>query len=87
MFRNIFLMLICLAVLITPAALAQEDEVPTIAFLRFLSGSAENIAEPGVWDIMQAHGLITSAERILLDANEDLNGSISMSFGGTRPTK
>ncbi|MYE26759.1 MAG: hypothetical protein F4X87_05995 [Chloroflexi bacterium] len=74
MFRKILLSLIALSLLMTPALLAQDAEKPTIAFLRYRASGTEDIAKPGIWDILQAHELISPSERELLDANEDLNG-------------
>ena len=74
MFRKSIVLSLCLlALLITPAALADDDK-PTIAFLRYRATGTEDIAKPGIWDILQAHELISPSERELLDENLDLNG-------------
>ena len=63
-----------LFLLIVPLALAADDDNPTIAFLRYRASGTEDSAKPGIWDVLQAHELISPSERELLDANEDLNG-------------
>ena len=64
-----------LALLLLPASmLAQDDDNPTIAFLRYRATGTEDIAKPGIWDVLQAHELISPSERELLDENLDLNG-------------
>ena len=73
MFRKSIVLLVLLALLVTPAALADEDK-PTIAFLRYRATGTEDIAKPGIWDILQAHELISPAERELLDEDLDLDG-------------
>lgn len=73
MFRKTLLCLITLILLITPA-LAQDDDKPTIAFLRYRAAGTEDIAKPGIWDVLQAHELISQSERELLDEDLDLNG-------------
>ncbi len=71
--KSIVLTLCLLALLITPAALADDDK-PTIAFLRYRATGTEDIAKPGIWDLLQARELISPSERELLDENLDLNG-------------
>ncbi len=71
--KSIVLSLVLLALLLTPAALADDDK-PTIAFLRYRATGTEDIAKPGIWDILQAHELISPSERELLDENLDLDG-------------
>ncbi len=71
--KSIVLTLCLLALLITPAALADDDKA-TIAFLRYRATGTEDIAKPGIWDILQARELISPSERELLDENLDLNG-------------
>ena len=74
MFRKSIVLTLCLlALLITPAALADDDKA-TIAFLRYRATGTEDIAKPGIWDILQARELISPSERELLDENLDLNG-------------
>jgi ABC-type uncharacterized transport system substrate-binding protein len=74
MYRKVLCGLLTLLLILVPASLAQDDENPTIAFLRYRSTGTEDITKPGIWDILQAHELISPAERELLDENLDLNG-------------
>ena len=60
--------------MLMPLTVAGEDDKPTIAFLRYRATGTEDIAKPGIWDVLQAYKLISPSERELLDANEDLNG-------------
>ena len=73
MFKKLLIGLF-IALLLTPAAIAQDDGKPTIAFLRYRSTGTEDIAKPGVWDLLQSRELISQAERELLDEDLDLNG-------------
>lgn len=74
MYTRILIGLVLIALLLATPGLAQDDDKPTIAFLRYRSTGTEDIAKPGIWDILQAHELISQAERELLDENLDLNG-------------
>ena len=65
---------IVLGAVVAAPLLAQDDDKPTIAFLRFRSTGTEDIAKPGIWDILQAYELISPSERELLDEDLDLNG-------------
>ena len=65
---------IVLVMLMAAPGLAQDDDNPTIAFLRFRATGTEDIAKPGIWDVLQAHELISPSERELLDEDLDLNG-------------
>ena len=71
---RILIGLLILALLPAGPALAQGDDNPTIAFLRYRATGTEDIAKPGIWDVLQAHELISPSERELLDENLDLNG-------------
>ena len=74
MCKRILIGLLLVALLLAPAALAQDDDNPTIAFLRYRSTGTEDITKPGIWDILQARELISPSERELLDEDLDLNG-------------
>ena len=65
---------ILVLLLLIPMSLAQDDDKPTIAFLRYRSTGTEDITKPGVWDLLQARELISESERALLDEDLDLNG-------------
>ena len=74
MYGRILIGLLIVALLAVGPVLAQADETPTIAFLRYRASGTEDIAKPGIWDVLQAHELISPSERELLDENLDLNG-------------
>ena len=74
MFTKLLLGLLISALLVIAPALTQDEDNPTIAFLRYRAAGTEDIAKPGVWDVLQAHDLISPSERALLDENLDLNG-------------
>lgn len=74
MYTRMLIGLLLVALLVAGPALAQNDDKPTIAFLRYRASGTEDVAKPGIWDVLQAYELISPSERELLDANEDLNG-------------
>ena len=75
MYKNLALTVaIVVGMLLAGPALAQEDDKPTIAFLRYRASGTEDIAKPGIWDVLQAHELISPSERALLDEDLDLSG-------------
>ena len=75
MYKRMLIGLLLMALLLAaPAALAQDGDKPTIAFLRYRASGTEDITKPGIWDMLQSHELISQAERDLLDEDLDLNG-------------
>ncbi len=74
MFRRTLLLLITLSLLVTPGALAQDDDKPTVAILRFGRTPLIDLAKRGVLDMLEAYRLINAEERTLLNAEEDLEG-------------
>ncbi len=74
MIRKTLLLLITLALLATPTALAQDAGNPTIAFLRYGGSSLISLSEKGILDMLQAYGMINAEERAVLDESEDLEG-------------
>ena len=74
MFTRILIVLLILLLLLPASMLAQDDDKPTIAFLRYRATGTEDIAKPGIWDVLQAHELISQSERELLDEDLDLSG-------------
>ncbi len=74
MLRKTLLALIVLALLLTPAALAQDDDKPTIAFLRYAAAVPVTEATNGILDSLEAYGYLTSAERSALNESYDLKG-------------
>ena len=74
MFKKLLLAAMLLALSLAPMAAVADDHNPTIAFLRYRATGTEDIAKPGIWDLLQAHELISPDERELLDQNLDLEG-------------
>ncbi len=74
MFRKVLPCLVVLCLLLTPAALAQEADKPTIAFLRYAGGAQIAEATNGILDSLEAYGYLTSAERAALNESYDLKG-------------
>ena len=74
MMKKLLLAAALLALLLAPMAVAADDDKPTIAFLRYRATGTEDVAKPGIWDLLQARELISAAERELLDENLDMSG-------------
>ena len=74
MFKRLALVATIVLAMLMPMTVAGDDDNPTIAFLRYRATGTEDIAKPGIWDVLQAHELISPSERALLDENLDLNG-------------
>ena len=73
MIQRMLLLIAILALTISPA-LAQEDEVPTIAMMNFGYSAGQTLATKGAFDVLQAYGYFNEEERAVLDAGEDLDG-------------
>ena len=65
---------VILALLLTAPALAQDDEKPTIAFLRYAGTAPVAEATEGILDSLEAYGYLSAAERAALDESFDLEG-------------
>lgn len=72
--KNLVLIAVLVLGLALPMTAVGDDDNPTIAFLRYRASGTEDIAKPGIWDVLQAHELISASERELLDENLDLDG-------------
>lgn len=66
--------LLLLLLLLAPASLAQDDEIPTIAMMNFGYSAGQTLATKGAFDILQAYGYFNEEERLLLDEGKDLFG-------------
>lgn len=63
MLKKLFLILILFALLISaPAGLAQDDEKPTVAILRFGESFDLLPTDIGIFEVLQANGIISSEE-------------------------
>ncbi len=56
-------------------ALAQEDDKPLIAFLRYAGTAPVAAATDGILDSLEAYGYLTAAERAALNESFDLKGA------------
>ncbi len=74
MIRKALLILLTFVLLLTPAAMAQDDGKPTIAFLRYAGGAQITAATEGLLDSLEAYGYLASAERAALNESYDLEG-------------
>ena len=82
MFRKTLLIAVALALLISPAALAQDMENPTIALLRYGRTTLNNLTKKGILDMLEAYQFINADERALLHEEEDLEGERINIFWG-----
>ena len=71
--QRLMLLIVILALIASPA-LAQDDEIPTIAMMNFGYSAGQTLATKGAFDVLQAYGYFSEAERAVLDAGEDLSG-------------
>ncbi|MDE2748831.1 MAG: ABC transporter substrate-binding protein [Chloroflexota bacterium] len=74
MIQRFLLLITILALSISPALRAQNDEKPTIAILSFGYHSNVNLSVKGTLDMLQAYGYINQDERAVLDQQQDLEG-------------
>lgn len=74
MIQKFLLLIAILALSVSPALVAQEDEIPTIAILSFGYHSNIQLSVKGTLDMLQAYGYIDQEERALLDQRQDLEG-------------
>ncbi len=74
MFRRMMLLIVLLTLMLAPAALAQDADKPTIAFLRYAGTAPVTAATDGLLDSLEAYGYLTSAERAALNESYDLQG-------------
>ncbi len=71
---HILLIASALALLLAPAGLAQDSDLPTIAVLRWSADGPFDRGARGILDMLQAYGLISEAERDTLQNGDDLYG-------------
>ncbi len=82
MVQRITLLIAILALSLSPALWAQDDDIPTLAILAFGYHSNVNLSVKGTLDMLQAYGYINQEERALLDQRQDLEGEgINIFFG------
>ena len=74
--------LIVVTLLCIPAALAQDDDNPTIAFLKWGDSSNVALAEKAILDVLQVYEFINQEERALLDEERSIEGEhINIIYG------
>ena len=71
---RVLLLLVLALMLLLPGAALADDEVPTLAFLRFGEDPVFALTDAGVLDMLQAYGYIDADERAQLDGGSDLHG-------------
>ena len=82
MVQRITLLIAILALSLSPALWAQDDDKPTLAILAFGYHSNVNLSVKGTLDMLQAYGYINQEERAVLDQRQDLEGEgINIFFG------
>ncbi len=72
--KNALLLVIFVALLIVPAAGAQDDDKPTVAWLKWGDSRNVALAEKAILDMLQVYGLINDEERALLDEERSIEG-------------
>ena len=89
MLSRLVFAVLALALLI-PAGMTQNSEIPTIAVLRWSADGPFDRGARGILDMLQAYGLVSEAERGILDEGDDLAGEnlniIWRSAGSDIPT-
>ena len=74
--------LILLWLLIAPLASAQDDDKPTIAWLKWGDSSNVALAEKAILDMLGVYGFINADERALLDEERSIEGErINILYG------
>ncbi len=82
MTRVAVLMLTLVSLLVAPPAIAQGDDKPTVAFLKWGDSSNVALAEKAMLDMLEAYGFINAAERALLDDEQSIEGeNINIIYG------
>ena len=68
------LWLVLMWLLVGPAALAQENDKPTIAWLKWGDSRNVALAEKAILDMLEVYGFINPEERALLDEERSIEG-------------
>ena len=72
--RKLLIVLLILSFVAVPMLHAQDDDKPTIAFLRYAGTAPVAEATSGLLDSLEAYGYLSSAERAALNESYDLDG-------------
>ncbi|MCY3779276.1 MAG: ABC transporter substrate binding protein [Chloroflexi bacterium] len=80
--KNAVLFIIAMSLLFTGTSIAQNDDKPTVAFLKWGDLNTVALAEKGVLDMLQAYGFINEEERALISQEKSFNGEkINIIYG------
>lgn len=74
MTRPAALLFILLTLLLIPSGLAQGDDNPTVAILRFGSLRTFDTTEGAILDVLESYGFINAEENAFLHTRQDLDG-------------
>ena len=81
MLRRGMAVLLLSALLLAPAALAQDNDIPSVMVISAGASSEYGAAKTGILNVLQSYGFVSDAERARMDAGEDLEGeSINIYF-------
>lgn len=72
--RALRLALFCLCLCLPAVSQANDDSVPTLAFLRFGQSPSFALTDTAVLDMLEVYGYINTAERATLAAGQDIHG-------------
>lgn len=72
--RALCLVLVSLFWLVPTVSQAADDDVPTLAFLRFGQSPSFALTDMAVLDMLEVYGFISTEERATLEAGRDLRG-------------
>jgi len=82
MIMKTLLWLAVISLLATPASFAQDDDKPTVAWLKWGDSSNVALAEKAILDMLQVYGFINEDERALLDDERFIEGErINIIYG------
>ena len=82
MIKLAVLLLTLVSLLLSSTAIAQDDDKPTIAWLKWGDSSNVALAEKAILDMLQAYGFINAEERTLLDDERSIEGErINVIYG------
>ena len=72
--RTLAFLLAGILLLLPTASLADDDVIPTLAFLRFGQSTSFALTDMAVLDMLEAYGFVSAEERATLEAGNDLRG-------------
>lgn len=80
--KSAVLLVIVTSLLFAPASMAQDDDKPTVAFLKWGDSSNVALAEKAILDMLQAYAFINAEERALLNEERSIEGeNIDIIYG------